>query len=80
MLPYHLVYSDWDGARPKIITTSKEPILSPTWSPNAKQIAYVSFEGRRPSIYVHTIETNKREKMTSFVGLNAAPAWSSRWQ
>ena len=50
--------------------------MSPTWSPNARQVAYVSFEGRKPAIFVQNLATRQRTKLTDFPGLNGAPAWS----
>lgn len=75
-LRYRLELSDADGQRPLTILDSSEPILSPSWSPDARQIAYVSFESSRPAIYVQTITTRERQKIASFPGLNGAPAWS----
>lgn len=50
--------------------------MSPTWSPDASQIAYVSFESTRPRIYVQDLQTGNREMITDFPGQNSAPAWS----
>lgn len=73
---YRLVKADADGARPEILLSSNQPILSPAWSHDLKQIAYVSFETSRPAIFRHNLLTGKREQLTNFKGLNGAPAWS----
>ena len=73
---YSLYRADADGERAVAILKSKEPILSPTWSPDAKEVAYVSFESGRPAVYRQRIVDGKREKLTNFKGLNSAPAWS----
>ncbi len=73
---YRLVVADADGARPKVIFTSSEPLLSPSWSSDMKQVAYVSFETSRPAIFRHNLVTGVREQLTDFQGLNGAPAWS----
>lgn len=73
---FRLYMADADGAREKLIVESEEPLLSPSWSPDAKQIAYVSFETGRPAIYKQNIATGAREKLTNFKGLNSAPSWS----
>lgn len=68
--------ADADGYNPQSIVSSDEPIMSPAWSPDGRRLAYVSFENRRPSIWVQEVFTGKRRKMTSFKGINGAPAWS----
>lgn len=73
---YRLELADADGQRPLTLLDSAEPILSPSWSPDGKRIAYVSFESSRPAIYLQTITTRERQKLASFPGLNGAPAWS----
>jgi TolB protein len=73
---YRLVHADMDGARPLVLLRSKEPLLSPAWSPDGKYIAYVSFETSRPAIFMQEIATGKRTQLTNFQGLNGAPAWS----
>ena len=73
---YKLVIADADGARAREVLKSSEPILSPSWSPDGKQIAYVSFESSRPAIYVQVLATGARQKLTNFKGLNGAPSWS----
>ncbi len=71
-----LYMADQDGAREQVLMTSTEPVLSPDWSPDGKQIVYVSFEGGRPGIYMQTLATGRRERLTSFPGLNGAPSFS----
>ncbi|WP_343216871.1 Tol-Pal system beta propeller repeat protein TolB [Kistimonas asteriae] len=73
---YQLVYADMDGRRAVTVLRSGEPILAPSWSPDGKKIAYVSFETGRPAIYIQELATGERQKMTSFKGLNSAPVWS----
>ncbi len=74
---YKLKRADSDGHRMVTLFQSDEPILSPTWSPDAKQIAYVSYhKGRKPGIYLHDITTGQQQQLTYFKGINGAPAWS----
>ncbi len=75
-LNFRLMRADSDGAREKLILESEEPIMSPSWSPDATEIAYVSFESGRPAIYRQKLATGERDKLTNFRGLNSAPAWS----
>lgn len=73
---YNLHHSDYDGARSRILLSSPEPILSPAYSPDGQRVAYVSFEHKRPRIFIQEIATGKREQLTNYEGLNNAPAWS----
>jgi TolB protein len=73
---YQLNLSDADGARAQVLLESQEPIMSPTWSPDARKIAYVSFESTRPRIYIQDLATGTREQLTDFPGQNSSPAWS----
>ena len=73
---YTLQRSDYDGARAVTLLQSREPILSPRYAPDSKRIAYVSFEQRRPRIFIQHIDTGRREQITNFDGLNGAPAFS----
>ena len=73
---FNLEMADADGARPRTLLESREPILSAAWSPDGKKVAYVSFEGGKPSIILQEIATGQRSKLTDFPGLNSAPAFS----
>ena len=73
---YRLNVADADGAREKLMIESSEPIMSPSWAPNGKELAYVSFETGRPAIFRQNLVTAKRQQLTNYTGLNGAPAWS----
>jgi len=73
---YRLTLADSDGARPIVLLESREPVLAPAWSPDGREIAYVSFETSRPAIYRQNLQSGVREQLTNFRGLNGAPAWS----
>ena len=73
---YQLKMSDQDGARDIVLTQSDEPLLSPTFSPDASKIAYVSFESGRSAIYQQDIYTGERIIISQFEGINSAPSWS----
>ena len=73
---YRLVVADSDGDNEQALLTSKEPIMSPSWSPDGRQIAYVSFEKRRAMVYVQSLSSRKRTLIADFPGSNSAPAWS----
>ena len=73
---YKLMVADYDGFNPQPILISHQPIMSPAWSPDGQKIAYVSFEGGFPAIYISNIVTGKRRLITQFSGINGAPAFS----
>lgn len=73
---YTLWVADSDGEGAQAALASPEPIISPAWSPSGAQLAYVSFESRKPVIYSHDVATGKRRLLANFRGSNSAPAWS----
>jgi TolB protein len=73
---YSLWVADADGENAQSALTSPEPIISPAWSPNGAQVAYVSFESRKPVVYVHEVATGRRRLLANFRGSNSAPAWA----
>lgn len=73
---YNLWVADSDGENAQSALASPEPIISPSWSPNGGQLAYVSFEARKPVVYVHDVSSGKRRLVANFRGSNSAPAWS----
>jgi TolB protein len=76
LLRYTLEVADQDGYNPRSLLVSKDPIMSPAWSPDGKKIAYVSFENRHAAIYVQNVATGARQLISEFPGINGAPAWS----
>ena len=73
---YELHISDADGQNAQAALKSREPIISPTWSPDGTRLAYVSFENKKPVVYVHSLASGKRVVVANFKGSNSAPAWS----
>ncbi len=73
---YRLTVADADGQRPIVLLEGRDPILAPSWSPDGKEVAYVSFESSRPAIYRQVLATGAREQLTNFRGLNNSPVWS----
>lgn len=74
---YSLIVADSDGFNPQVVARSREALLSPTWSPDGKKIAYVSFEGGNSNVYVQDITTGSRQLVEAHPkGINGAPAWS----
>ena len=73
---FELQIADADGAGEETALASFEPIISPTWSPDGRRLAYVSFESKKPVVYVHSLQDGKRHVAANFKGSNSAPAWS----
>ena len=73
---YRLTVADADGQRPIVLLEGRDPILAPSWSPDGKEVAYLSFESSRPAIYRQVLATGAREQLTNFRGLNNSPVWS----
>ena len=73
---YALMVADSDGWNPQTVVRSGEPLMSPSWSPDGRKLAYVSFERGNSAIYIQEIATGARELVTSFRGINGAPEFS----
>jgi len=73
---YVLQVADTDGFNPQTILESDQPLMSPNWSPDGQSLAYVSFENKRPEIFIQHLATAKRSKVSGFKGINGAPSWS----
>jgi TolB protein len=73
---YQLLVADADGMNPRVVMQSNEPLMSPSWSPDGQSLAYVSFEGRLPTVYVQELKTGERRRVSARAGVNQAPAWS----
>jgi len=73
---YTLWVADADGQGAQDALKSAQPIISPAWSPDGRELAYVSFEDRKAKIYVQDVYSGKRRTVASFKGTNSAPNWS----
>lgn len=73
---YALEVADSDGANPRAMFRSSQPLMSPEWSPDGRDLVYVSFENRRSEIFRQNVETGARTRLASFPGINSAPTWS----
>ncbi|MCB1739754.1 MAG: Tol-Pal system beta propeller repeat protein TolB [Gammaproteobacteria bacterium] len=73
---YTLLVADSDGFNPQVVLQRRTPIMSPTWSPDGRYLAYVSFEGGRSGVYVQELSSGARSRVSAFTGHNGAPAFS----
>lgn len=73
---FELHVADADGFGAQTVLASNEPIISPAWSPDGTRLAYVSFEQKKPVVYVQSLVTGSRQAVANFWGSNSAPAWS----
>jgi TolB protein len=73
---YRLLVSDADGYNPRTVAESSEPLMSPSWSPDGQNLAYVSFEGKASAIYVQRLATGERRRVSARAGINGSPAYS----
>jgi TolB protein len=75
-IQYALMVADSDGYNPQVIVRSREPLLSPAWSPDGKRLAYNSFESGNSSIFIQDLATGSRQQVSASRGINGAPAFS----
>ncbi|HEY6451999.1 MAG TPA: Tol-Pal system beta propeller repeat protein TolB [Steroidobacteraceae bacterium] len=73
---FQLIVADSDGAAPKVILESSQPIMSPAWSADDQWLAYVSFENRLSAVYIQRVRTGERRLVSQRIGVNGAPAFS----
>jgi len=73
---HELQVADADGFNPQSVLASKEPIISPSWSPDGSSLAYVSFDQKKPIVVVQNLAQGTTRIVANFRGNNSAPAWS----
>ncbi|MEO7728048.1 MAG: Tol-Pal system beta propeller repeat protein TolB [Burkholderiales bacterium] len=73
---FELQVADADGFGAQTVLASNEPIISPSWAPDGTRLAYVSFERKKPIVYIQSLLTGQRVVAANFKGSNSAPAWS----
>ena len=74
---FELRVADADGQNAQSILISSEPIMSPVWSPDGTRMAYVSFQNKKPILFVQNLSASKQPApVANYRGSNSAPAWS----
>lgn len=73
---YTLRIADADGEGGQVALSSPDPIISPAWSPDGRELAYVSFEAQKAVVWVQDVASGQRRPLANFRGSNSAPAWS----
>ncbi|HLF12152.1 MAG TPA: Tol-Pal system beta propeller repeat protein TolB [Gammaproteobacteria bacterium] len=73
---FRLIVADADGENARVIADSPQPLMSPAWSPDSRRLAYVSFEGDQSAVYVQTLRTGTRDRVSGRAGVNGSPAFS----
>lgn len=73
---YQLIVADADGENPRVVAQSRETLMSPSWSPDRRQLAYVGYERGRSAIYIHTLNSGQVRKLVSEKGINGSPVFS----
>ncbi|PYG02600.1 TolB protein [Thioalkalivibrio sp. ALE21] len=73
---FRLQVADSDGANPRTLYRSSDPVMSPAWSPDGNELVYVSFENRQSEVFRHDVRSGERVSLARFRGINSAPAWS----
>jgi TolB protein len=73
---YSLEMADADGERSRTLHSSDQPIMSPSWGPRGRRVAYVTWQDSRQIIVILDVETGAREIFTQFPGINGSPVFS----
>ena len=73
---YKLIVADADGESARVLLESRQPIMSPAWSPDGRKLAYVSFENGQSQVFVQELRTGARRRVSARMGVNSAPVWS----
>jgi TolB protein len=73
---FELQVADADGFGAQTVLASNEPIISPSWAPDGNRLAYVSFERKKPIVYIQSLVSGQRTVAANFKGSNSAPAWA----
>lgn len=69
------IYScEFDGYSPQQITRNREISLFPAWSSDGRYVAYTSYKGGKPDLYIKNL-AEMQEVSVAEKGINITPAW-----
>jgi TolB protein len=71
-----LAIMDQDGANHRFLTDGRVLVLTPRFSPTAREITYLSYINNRPRVYLYNIDTGQQEVLGDFPGMTFAPRFS----
>jgi TolB protein len=71
-----LAIMDQDGFNPHYLTKGDELAVTPRFSPNSQEVAYMAFGEGDPKVYILNIDTGQREVVGNFPGMTFAPRFS----
>ena len=71
-----LAMMDQDGANHRYLTNGQTMVLTPRFSPDMQKIAYLSYKGGRPGVYLMDVVSGKEETIGYFPGMTFAPRFS----
>lgn len=71
-----LAIMDQDGANLRYLTDGSSLVLTPRFSPNEQQIAYMSYEGGQPAVYIYNLSAGSRMRLGNFPGMTFSPRFS----
>lgn len=71
-----LAIMDQDGANHQYLTNGNYLVLTPRFSPSSQTIAYMSYKGNRPRVYIYNLNTGRQEVLGDFPDMTFAPRFS----
>ena len=67
---------DYDGSGSRRITSNGSLNLSPSWSPDGKQLAFTSYASGRPDLAILGLDDGRTVRISEQNALHSAPDWS----
>lgn len=71
-----LAVMDWDGQGVRYLTRGQELVLTPRYSPNAQQVAYMAYGQGDPKVFIMNIANGARQLVGDFPSMTFSPRFS----